>query len=124
MCGTDDPYLVWHIHDNECVCALGTEMGDSGLCEKEKIAEININWLDTSPPFLADNSEGGVVEITVTSLKGESEILEAEIALATAYKPGTLEIEENDKVYTAAYLAPNLMDQDPTKNYSDFIIVT
>ncbi len=125
MCGTDDPFLVWDIKNNKCVCTPGTELNkDSGMCEKEKIAEINFNWADQSPPFLADGTEGGIANLTVTALKGDKDLLEAKIELATSSRPGTLEVDDVEKNYSLTYKSPDLMNENPLKQYKDFLSIT
>ena len=122
MCGTEDPFLVWDIGNNECVCTPGTEMGDSGKCEKEKIAEIDISWDSEGPPFLADGIQGGVATVVVTALKGEQEPIPAEIALAVSSR-GTLDVDSVETTAYLTYLSPNLMAEDPSKRYGDYIVI-
>lgn len=124
MCGTEDPNLYFNLDLEKCECNKGYEIGDSGLCEKEKIFEINFDWLDgQNPPFFADGQMTAQADVSVQSLKTkEQELLPLNIHLITTAWAGSLEVEDlGENQYRVTYTVPDLREQDPSKVYKSGI---
>lgn len=124
MCGTDDPNLHFDVGLEKCECNKGYELGNSGLCEQEKIFKINFDWLDDkNPPFFADGQMVAQADVSVQALKSkEQELLPLNIHLITVTWAGILEVEDlGENQYHLTYTVPDLRENDPSKVYKSGI---
>ena len=118
MCGTEDPYLFFDVDAEKCLCIATYEKGENGLCEKEKIVEIQFDWIDEEPPLFADGETTATANVSVKALKMKDKpLVPVEFVLTTSSR-GELEVEETgENEYQITYKTPDLRGSDPSKNY-------
>ncbi len=126
ICPPDDPSLVYDPEIDECVCAPGYEEGDDGFCVEAPEINLNVEFIDSTPPFLADGETQGVMEISITDYE-TGDPVEARFAIkySDTGKPGRVvssEMIEPGK-YKIVYQTANLKEMGKSGVFDDGLYI-